>query len=591
MEWDAHRLLRYDSQTQQWVQFIDEPLTASAAWDVQLDEEAGEKHKTGYVNFKRVIWHESFRIILDPICPFSHSDYEEQCCMSLIRGANGLFPCPVCMIPKGQLSNYAVVFPKRTGQEAQRILREALALKNQSAREAILQQWSLRPVQNAFLELAHSDPYQALSFDRLHAFHSGLFGHHYWTEFKKHVQNVSNEAVKLIDAQYNLIPRWSGLIHFNEVMGISFTDGSKYEDISKNILFASHNVLTSTVSPAGYQLLCTLRPYLEEDTYIGLPMHTQWTLEDGRFAQAAHCDQLEEYKRLTAEMEDSKNWDFPKAHTHMHAFDDIEAKGVSQNFNTKPNEKMHRPFKEAYRLRTNHRNVASQLLDIDHYCYAMGHMRAEIDLLKPSKETPEGDGHSPPAESIGGGHFSLAFNGFGRRLGDFLIKSYTAHNLPLPGGTSVTFPPNSKITEYRLLQVNYESLADWRQDTDLLCCNPMFFGHPCYDCVMVKGVGGKDFFARLLFMFTCSVNGTTEPLALIQPYGTLPGPISRKDIDLGFYRLRESRRKPFEFISIHSVICGALLIPDFAKLGNYLVHDFVDSDMFLHMKALRGLSE
>ncbi|CDO73238.1 hypothetical protein BN946_scf185007.g293 [Trametes cinnabarina] len=284
MEWDAHRLLRYNSQTEQWVQFIDEPLTASTAWDVQsklpfpmkpllfilyadktklssfgtakgypvilrcgnlpvdirngegpgggrvvgwlpvLDEEAGEKHKTGYVNFKRVVWHESFRIILDPIRAFTHSgvwfrcgddvercmcpfvvilssDYEEQCCMSLIRGANGLFPCPVCMIPKGQLSNYAVVFPKRTGQEAQRILQEALALKNQSAREAILQQWSLRPVQNAFLELAHSDPYQALSFDRLHAFHSGLFGHHFWTEFKKHVQNISNEAVKLIDAQ------------------------------------------------------------------------------------------------------------------------------------------------------------------------------------------------------------------------------------------------------------------------------------------------------------------------------------------------------------------------------------------------------
>lgn len=33
--------------------------------------------------------------------------------------------------------------------------------------------------------------------------------------------------------RFHLIPRWSGLIHFNEVMGTSFTDGSKYEDISK----------------------------------------------------------------------------------------------------------------------------------------------------------------------------------------------------------------------------------------------------------------------------------------------------------------------------------------------------------------------
>jgi hypothetical protein len=29
------------------------------------------------------------------------------------------------------------------------------------------------------------------------------------------------------------IPRWRGLNHFTEILDVSFTDGSKYEDISK----------------------------------------------------------------------------------------------------------------------------------------------------------------------------------------------------------------------------------------------------------------------------------------------------------------------------------------------------------------------
>ncbi len=56
--------------------------------------------------------------------------------------------------------------------------------------------------QNAFLELDNSDPYKALSFDRLHAFHSGLFGHHLWTVFKELVSKISNNAIAAVDSKY-----------------------------------------------------------------------------------------------------------------------------------------------------------------------------------------------------------------------------------------------------------------------------------------------------------------------------------------------------------------------------------------------------
>ncbi|KIJ07739.1 hypothetical protein PAXINDRAFT_25069, partial [Paxillus involutus ATCC 200175] len=56
-----------------------------------------------------------------------------------------------------------------------------------------------------------------------------------------------------------------------------------------------------------------------------------------------------------------KNWNFPKMHTNSHVFDDIVSKGVTRNYNTKPNEGMHRPLKNIYRDRTNFKNVAEQV--------------------------------------------------------------------------------------------------------------------------------------------------------------------------------------------------------------------------------------
>jgi hypothetical protein len=45
-----------------------------------------------------------------------------------------------------------------------------------------------------------------------------------------------------------------------------------------------------------------------------------------------------------------------------HLFDDIEAKGATRNYNTKPNEKMHGSLKESYSHRTNFRDVAPQVI-------------------------------------------------------------------------------------------------------------------------------------------------------------------------------------------------------------------------------------
>jgi len=56
-----------------------------------------------------------------------------------------------------------------------------------------------------------------------------------------------------------------------------------------------------------------------------------------------------------------KSWNFPKAHSQLHLFDDIIAKGVTRNYNTKPNESLHRPFRWDYVTSTNFRDVDEQV--------------------------------------------------------------------------------------------------------------------------------------------------------------------------------------------------------------------------------------
>jgi len=55
-----------------------------------------------------------------------------------------------------------------------------------------------------------------------------------------------------------------------------------------------------------------------------------------------------------------KSWDFPKIHSQLHLFDDIIAKGVTRNYNTKPNESLNRPFKGDYTV-TNFWDVDEQV--------------------------------------------------------------------------------------------------------------------------------------------------------------------------------------------------------------------------------------
>ena len=124
----------------------------------------------------------------------------------------------------------------------------------------------------------------------------------------------------------------------------------------------------------------------------------------------------------------------------------------------------------------------------------------------------------------------------------------------------------------------------------MLRCSPKFYNQERRDCIVYQA-GNRHLFGRLLFVFTCAAGDTTYPIALIEPYDAsldgarLSNAMRKKDHDLNFYRVRTRNRRT-AFISLDSVIRGAMLVPDWEKEGDFLVHDLIDGDMFLRIKQM-----
>ena len=94
-------------------------------------------------------------------------------------------------------------------------------------------------------------------------------------------------------------------------------------------------------------------------------------------------------------------------------------------------------------------------------------------------------------------------------------------------------------------------------------------------------------FGRLVFLFKCTVNSGEEfPLALVQPYDAGVGQRLLKDKHLDFWRVRQRSHTTTELFSVHSIVRGALLFPDYSRPGDYLVVDTVDTDMFLRIQGM-----
>ncbi|KAF9455950.1 hypothetical protein BDZ94DRAFT_1353726 [Collybia nuda] len=574
--WDAEQLFKFDGSD--YVRFIHEPWTADRWWKIQtqlssfgtakgypviarcgnlpvnirngkgvgggrvvgwlpiVDEDSGETGKKAFVNHKRVVWHEAVSLILKEVAKYSRTgftfacadeitrilyplililsaDFEEQCVMTLTRGFGANYPCPVCLVQAEELSDLDKTYIYRTTATMQNVYQNAQSLPRAIDIENELKKYGLRNIDNTFWKIANTDPYLATSWDRLHAYHGGLFSDHLWDELQNIVKGLGKSQAKLIDNQMDQLPRWRGLNHFKSVTNTHFTDGSKYEDISKK----------------------------------------------------------QEYAKLNPD----KKWNFPKNHTHIHAPDDIMAKGVTRNFNTKYNEKCHGPFKVSYELRTNYKNI----LKIDHMCYVAGMIRDQLNELdefhKYSSSNLEAFDDTQINIHLGAQQTSTSYSAIELRFSDDI--AFRCFRLTL-----IDFLSNEIGTRihFKFLKVNYQSKIDWSTTTDFLRCNPSFHGAPRNDGVLIDHGEGRVLFAHLLFVFTCTVEDTIFQVAFVHPLDAPIGTLHwRRDHDLRFIRLRAQKREASQFVLIKSIIRGIPITKDFGTEGDYLAMDSIDADL------------
>ncbi|KAJ6554445.1 hypothetical protein B0H19DRAFT_1294201 [Mycena capillaripes] len=596
-----------------------------------VKDDPKENGKTAFSNFKNVVWHTALYKLLEslvhpsnvgswtecgdgqlrwlwPVILILAADYEEACVMSLIRGLQGYYPCPMCFVPYDAQSDLSSEYPLRTAEDSEQIITEARALRTAAEREEMLKGRGLRNVDNVFWKIKGADPHSAISYDPLHADDGGFWGDHLFAQIKERV--TAREAIVKIDAQMAAFPRWRNLNHFETVMNTSFNDGSKHEDIAKMMLFVAHNVLD--VDEAGLLLLQVLRSYLELRTSISFEVHTSETIAEGRREIQTLDSTLKLFIAASnaelGENDPKKNWNFPKVHLRKHFHRDVEEKGASRNFGTKTSESMHGPIRNTYHRMTNFKDVTPQLVKHDHRRTVATFIREQIEALNVAPtESPDEDSDESHEDvepdlvsnvDIGSKlqpiSFSTleqemstdhAFERFRVKLGDFISDSLPAWGHALPNARRVKFTGTQTIVPFQFLKVYYDSLSDWKPTVDYLRCNPKFHGHPRYDYVLVKTTD-KPIFAQLIYLFSCAVGDKSYPLALILPLDAPIGRVTRKDKLLRFRRVRAKPRRQAEFISVRSIIRGAVLVADFDKLGDFLVFDVLDGDTSLRLKGL-----
>ncbi|KAI6140728.1 hypothetical protein BKA82DRAFT_4331818 [Pisolithus tinctorius] len=584
-----------------------------------VPEDAEEEGKLGYTTLKCVIWHESFKKLLLEIEQYSKTgyvhtsshdnitrwlslslmmlsaDFEEISMMALTRGRGGKHPCPVCLVLSELLHDLSRTFEPRTHAQGIDVL--CVRATNRAEGDELLKcKLIYNGMQNMFWLIGFSDLHLACSFDRLHYGH-GFWGKHVFGDLKVIVKALGRQIETNVEKYF---PRWQNLAHFNQVIHVTFSDGNKLADISKQIFYAGINVLKKSITPEGY---------LQLDSLVGLDVQTECTVNMINDEILTFDQTLKDYTKCVVKSNIDglrTDWNFPKVHLWKHIVRDIHLKGAARNYSTRPNESMHKPIRDAYEHRSNGRDIPAQVLRVDHQVLATKLLRLRVDHLKKSvsgESDPEVDAvseHTSVDHIKLGAHVvvtqtlkdleengqpDMAFHWFRQRFCEFLNDALPAYGYQVKSWISL--PADFTVKEYRYLLVNYESTVTWNQCTDRLRCNPSFFGVPRYDCALIQYTETETAFVRLICMFSCVIPdiGNME-FILAQPFTTRIGPAHTIDRDLRLKRVKTVPRAASIFIPLCLIIRGAVLAPDTEHDDEFFVVEQLDSDMFLRTQAM-----
>ncbi|KAI0343363.1 hypothetical protein BDW22DRAFT_1329317 [Trametopsis cervina] len=602
-----------------------------------VDDDPKHRKKPKYVNFKNAVYHQAFREFLKDIAEHSKAgyscvcgdqilrhlfpfiniisaDYEEQVRFALLRGLQGLAPCPICIVPKGTLSDLSVTYPLRNASRIKTLINKP----HSSEKNDTLKLLGLRDVSNAFWDVENTDVHEALSFDRLHAYIIGLWQKHLLQQLKLTIEDLPREARVRIEELLSKIPRWPGLAHFNVgILTQDFSDGKKWEDLSKVILHAAYGPIVQHGDEKGYALLRLIRKWIELNALVSLEVQTERTLTAFERTLSQFDQRLKAYGNTDGI---NKDWDaIIKTHSHTHAIRDIRAKGVIGNMDTKPNERLNKQIRRFYQLMTNFKDVEQQLGRLEDRAFISCTIRAQIDAWdeyqKELKTEAANDQSEDLPTTISPWQFNQVYLGSRQRPttilafttcvinGERALRDPAFYNFKqkLSGCLSdiasrdVTSGPilasvhdEDMITECRYIKPDYESTVSWRVNTDRLRCSPSFHNHERYDTVLINLDENMPVFCELVRVFTYALNGSVYALALVHPFRqpTVTAQTRRIDRHLGICRLQKSQRKSSLIIPVRSIIRGCVISEDSWHKNDFTVVDALDSDIYIRLHSI-----
>ncbi|KAI6032391.1 hypothetical protein EDC04DRAFT_2605208 [Pisolithus marmoratus] len=457
--WDAQQLFKHDGKKYEC--FYTEPWMGDHWWDIQgypmvvhcanlpihicngeqygggcivgwlpiVPELVKEERKTGYANFKCVVWHKAFFKLLEkvgelskvgylhqcydkvlqwlfPVILILSADYKELCVMTLIQGTKSKSHCPFCLVPLEKLWDLLKTYEMHTIQQHKEVL--MIYEDKKSAGEKKLKSLGLCPIKNVFWTVEHSEPEQAASFEPLHSLHGGIGGKHMHGELKIVVSKLGCEFEMKLEEQVSTFPHWHGLAHFDTVIHITFSDGNK-------------------ISPAGYWLLCMIHSYLQLDTLIGLDIHTEMTICMIKNELLLFRDKLKAYCSCVCHLDDTVKV--------------IQAHIDAEN---------------------EHTDLVGDGRNNEDDCEMF---EGNTKLGAPQQPTSL-------SEVVTSHGDDKAFNGFCQELETFLNTCLPTYGYPLDKW--IQLQGTHMIQEYQYLKVKYVSMVDWEVTMDHLRCSPNF---------------------------------------------------------------------------------------------------------------------
>ncbi|KAF8582945.1 hypothetical protein K439DRAFT_1349884, partial [Ramaria rubella] len=493
-------------------------------------------------------------------------DGEEACTTCSTQGTQAKHPCPQCLILKEFLHLLTKQFTPRTQKSMQEVYLQARNTASHAAAEDMLRNVGLHLIKNFFWRVRNYNPYRAFSWDMLQAFDSGDWGKHQWPLT---LEILSPADQTHLAKNMRQMPRWRGLKHFNAVSTTDFADGNSYRDILKCILPCLVNLMPRNSSLVHCIRICACLCMI-----AGLHAITEPQIQ-----YISEC--LAKYEQYCAHVmkEYGKNYNYPKHHGLTHLAQDLQRKGATENYTTRPGKGFQQEVQQAYD-QTNFRDTEQQMVHIDENQEAMARIRTAIDLHDKrlqqvsAAENATDDGEPPPEPEHSDQHWAL-----GARQ-----KKVYAHQVQEQKIGILAFCFEKyilsliivQITLYQCIYLNYRSLEDWTVKQDILRCNLCFYGRERYDCVVINTEPMTS--GRLQYVFSCEdSSGKRSDLALIRilhPSAWIPA--------TKWEGCTVVEEKNYRFVMLKYLLRGCHMIPTFEKkVGRYYLNDLVDGDAFL----------